>query len=258
MWSMSWSSCAGRHAVEWTRPARSALSIADDAVWPRPQIEASRIAWARSAKRASSPSTESSGDPAASRARSSSWRTVPTRHGTHCPHDSSRKNCAIRRRASTRSAVSSNTMTTPEPSVAAAARVPSNVSGVSSRSGPTNAPAAPPSSTAWIAPAAGDAARELEELPQRRPERDLVHPGLRDVARRRRTAWGRSSPRCRSRRTPPRPSRRMSGTLISVSTLLTAVGCPNSPTSTGNGGLFRGSGRPPSIDSNSAVSSPTM
>ena len=29
--------------------------------------------------------------------------------------------------------------------------MPSNVSGVSSLSGPTNAPAAPPSSTAWIA-----------------------------------------------------------------------------------------------------------
>ena len=52
--------------------------------------------------------------------------------------------------------------------------------------------------------------------------------------------------------------RRISGTLTSVSTLLIAVGLPNSPTSTGNGGLLRGSGRPPSIDSNSAVSSPTM
>ena len=51
---------------------------------------------------------------------------------------------------------------------------------------------------------------------------------------------------------------RISGTLTRVSTLLIAVGLPNSPTSTGNGGLFRGSGRFPSIDSNSAVSSPTM
>ena len=57
--------------------------------------------------------------PAASRASSSSWRTLPTRHGTHWPHDSSRKNWAIRRSVSTRSAVSSKTMTTPEPSVAA-------------------------------------------------------------------------------------------------------------------------------------------
>ena len=134
MWSIAIS--AGRSPSKWTSPSRSALSIAEDAVWPSPQIEASRIAWARSANRASSPSTESSGAPPASRASSSSWRTVPTRHGTHWPHDSSRKNAAIRRRASGRSAVSSNTMTTPEPSVAPAARVPSNVSGVSSRSGP--------------------------------------------------------------------------------------------------------------------------
>ena len=35
-------------------PARTALSIADEAVWPRPQIEASRIAWPISARRCSS------------------------------------------------------------------------------------------------------------------------------------------------------------------------------------------------------------
>ena len=54
------------------------------------------------------------------------------------------------------------------------------------------------------------------------------------------------------------PISRMSGTLASVSTLLTTVGLPNSPTSTGNGGLLRGSPRLPSIDSKSAVSSPQM
>ena len=54
------------------------------------------------------------------------------------------------------------------------------------------------------------------------------------------------------------PSSTIAGTLASVSTLLTAVGLPNSPTSTGNGGLLRGSPRLPSIDSKSAVSSPQM
>ena len=49
-----------------------------------------------------------------------------------------------------------------------------------------------------------------------------------------------------------------SRTLTSVSTLLTTVGLPNRPTSTGNGGLFRGSPRFPSIDSKIAVSSPQM
>ncbi len=45
--------------------------------------------------------------PAASRCSASSWRTVPTRHGTHWPHDSSRKNSAMRSTAPTRSAPSS-------------------------------------------------------------------------------------------------------------------------------------------------------
>ena len=227
-----------------TSPSRSALSIAEDAVWPSPQIEASRIAWARSAKRASSPSTESSGAPPASRASSSSWRTVPTRHGTHWPHDSSRKNAAIRRSASGRSAVSSNTITTPEPSVAPAARVPSNVSGVSSRSGPTNAPAAPPSRIAWIARPPGTPPASVRSSPsvvaERRPRR---RPGRRDVAGQAEQlrAGGALGPDLRVRRA--RPSRRISGTLTSVSTLLTAVGLPNRPISTGNGGLLRGSGR---------------
>src|SRR5438552_1838783 len=48
------------------------------------------------------------------------------------------------------SAVSSNTMTAPEPSVAPMARVPSKVSGTSSCAAVTNEPAAPPSRTACI------------------------------------------------------------------------------------------------------------
>src|SRR5262249_39237952 len=57
-----------------------AESTAFAAVWPRPQIEASRITCVRS------PSTASSspcGLPEASRCSASSWRTVPMRHGTH-------------------------------------------------------------------------------------------------------------------------------------------------------------------------------
>ena len=42
--------------------------------------------------------------PARSRSSSSRWRTVPTRQGTHWPHDSSRKNSAMRASASPRSA----------------------------------------------------------------------------------------------------------------------------------------------------------
>ena len=50
----------------------------------------------------------------------------------------------------------------------------------------------------------------------------------------------------------------MSSTLISVSTLLIDRGLAEEADATGNGGLFRGSPRLPSIELNSAVSSPQM
>ena len=90
--------------------------------------------------------------PRASRASASSCRTVPTRQGTHCPHDSSRKNAAIRRSIAGKSADVSRASTTPDPSVAPISRVPSRVSGTSSWSGDTKPPAAPPSSTARSSP----------------------------------------------------------------------------------------------------------
>ena len=49
---------------------------------------------------------------------------------------------------------------------------------------------------------------------------------------------------------------RISGTQSSVSTLLIAVGLPTRPDCAGNGGLFRGSARLPSIELHRAISSP--
>src|SRR2546429_6981730 len=72
--------------------------IAPEAVCPKPQIEASRIACAISFSRALSCSFEPSGLRCARRCNASSWRIVPTRHGTHWPHVSLRKNAAMRRR----------------------------------------------------------------------------------------------------------------------------------------------------------------
>src|SRR5207248_3137721 len=54
------------------------------------------------------------------------------------------------------------------------------------------------------------------------------------------------------------PCKIISGIFTNVSTLLITVGFPNKPTFTGNGGLFRGSPRLPSIELNKAVSSPQM
>ena len=79
--------------------------------------------------------------------------------------------------------MSSKSITTPEPSVAPAARVPSNESSTSSLSGPTKPPAAPPSSTAFSSLPAGHAARLLDHLAQRDPERRLVEAGALDAAR---------------------------------------------------------------------------
>ena len=87
-------------ASKWTSPPLIALSIADDAVWPRPQIDASRIARARSSNSASSvvQRARAAARPRAARA-APPGAPCPTRHGTHWPHDSSRKNAAIRRSA---------------------------------------------------------------------------------------------------------------------------------------------------------------
>ena len=72
---------------------------------------------------------------------------------------------------------------TPEPSVAFAARAPSKVSGMSSSSGPTNTPAAPPSRIGLERASIGDAAGELEQIAQRLAELALRRrPGRRDVA----------------------------------------------------------------------------
>ena len=54
---------------------------------------------------------------------------------------------------------------------------------------------------------------------------------------------------------PPRDT--IAGIAASVSTLLITVGLPQRPDSTGNGGRVRGMARRPSIDSSSAVSSPS-
>src|SRR3954454_15790609 len=142
-------------------------------------------------------------------------------------------------------------MTTPDPSVTPAARVSSYVRGRSSWSGPTNAPAAPPSSTAFTgaAPASSRSDRSVA------PNGSSYSPGRSTL------------PETQKSRVPvddsvpmpvnaSPPSATTSSTLKSVSTLLTAVGRPNNPTSTGNGGLLRGSPRYPSIDWKSAVSSP--
>src|SRR5580704_8850473 len=54
------------------------------------------------------------------------------------------------------------------------------------------------------------------------------------------------------------PRTKICGTIANVSTLLITVGFCHKPATPGNGGLFRGSARCPSIASSSALSSPQM
>ena len=182
---------------------------------------------------------------------------VPTRQGTHWPHDSSRKNAAIRRSWSTMSTERSSTSTTPEPSVALAARVASMVSGRSRSSGPTKPPAAPPSSTAPSSlPSRMPPARSIRSRSVG-PNSTSYTPGSRTAPDTQKSLrpFDPSLP-CAAHAAPPRS--RMCGTFTSVSTLLITVGLPNSPDSTGKGGLLRGSPRYPSIELKIAVSSPQM
>ena len=131
--------------------ARSADSIADDgglaeAADRRVAHRLRRSRRAAPARPARVPRVR----PRRSRASASSWRTVPTRHGTHWPQllvaeERGDRASAVRGR----STVSSSTITTPEPSVVPAlARVLEGQRQVELVGRRRTLPAAPPSSTA--------------------------------------------------------------------------------------------------------------
>ena len=143
--------------------------------------------------------------PERSRASASCWRTVPTRHGTHWPHDSSRKKAAIRISMRGRSTVSSITSTTPEPSVVFAVARRLQGQRQVELVGPHEAAGRAAEQHGLQRPAPGTPPASSSSSPQRRAERHLVDAGTRDVARRRRTASCRSTPRCRWPRRPGRP-----------------------------------------------------
>src|SRR5258708_1952248 len=239
------------------RRSLTAEAAAVTAVWPRPQIDASRATEAMSSSSASSRLAEPSGAPRASRPSSSSWRTVPTRHGTHCPQDSSRKNRAIRCRKPVTSTVSSSTRTTPDPSVAPMARTPSNVSGVSTAPARATPPPAPPSSPARTArpprppPAVSITCRSVT------PNSYSYSPGRSTQPDRQNSRVPVESAVPISAKAGP-PIRRISGTQSSVSTLLMAVGLPNRPDCAGYRGLLRGSARLPPVELTRAATPPAM
>ena len=142
----------------------------------------------------SSSSREPSGcDPAPAAPAAPPGGRVPTRHGTHCPHDSSRKNGAIRRSVSTRSAllVEDQHHARAERRAGGARRLERERQ-VERRRPDEDARRAAEQDRLDVAPA-WHAAGELEQVAQRRAERHLVQ---RPAARRGptgRTAAGRST-----------------------------------------------------------------
>ena len=78
------------HANRFHRCKADSSALA--AVWPRPQIEASRMACAISFSMTISCAAEPSGRLSTSRCNASCWRTTPMRQGTHWPQVSWRKN----------------------------------------------------------------------------------------------------------------------------------------------------------------------
>ena len=235
----------------------TADSTAAYAVCPSPQIDPSFIASPISSSSASSVATPPRVFPSTIRCSASSCRTVPTRHGTHCPHDSSRKKAAMRRMMSWRSTRSSKTTATPEPSVVPAARVSSCVSLSASSSARTKPPAAPPRRIARNGRPPATPPAMSSSAPSVVPKGISYTPGLVTQPLRQKSRVPVLCAVPVAANAAP-PSITIGSTFTSVSTLLTTVGLPNNPCVTGNGGLLRGSPRFPSIDSKIAVSSPQI
>ena len=106
----------------------------------------------------------------------------PTRHGTHLPQDSSRKNRSTLTAAASRSVPSAMTTIAPEPSMDPAACSVPKSSSTSSWPGPMKLEEAPPG---WMAPsglAAGHPAGQVEQFAGGGAHRHAVHAGALDVA----------------------------------------------------------------------------
>ena len=154
--------------------------------------------------------------------------------------------------------VSSITMTAPEPSIepALAMRVVVHVQSIMIVAGSTGTDE-PPGITAFSLRPAAHAAGHLEQLGERRAQRNLVVAGPLDVADTEKILVPPLFGLPMSRNASP-PLRMIHGTAAKVSVLLIVVGLPYRPKLAGNGGLKRGWPFLPSSDSSSAVSSPQM
>src|SRR5512145_2300928 len=232
-----------------SRKCLNAILSGFAAACPRPQIDASVIARLTSSMRLSS-----------HRGRSINLTSfsVPTRHGVHWPHDSSSKKRS--RLSATRfmSSWSESTTTAAEPMKHPCCSSVPKSSGRSPIDAGRIPPDAPPGRyplKAWpcCIPPQYSSINSRTEMPAGASftPGSLIRPDTEKL------------------RSPVRPRRpwpvnhcaafsTMSRTQYTVSTLWIRVGRPNSPTWAGNGGLWRGKPRLPSMLSSIADSSPQI
>src|ERR1700733_13991399 len=237
------------------RKCFSTEAIGAGTTCPSPQIEVSRRA-----PESSSISATSAAEPLPSvqPVNISTNFCEPTRHGTHLPQDSLRKNCVELSAMSSMQRSSAHTTSAPEPSIA-----PQPASDLkSSRT------------------SAMDAGRYPEDGPEgAKPFNcfpSAIPPPYLKISSDTGVPSGTSyTPGCTTSPLTPinfspaapfkpcdlyqsTPRNRIVSTFANVSTLLMTVGLFHRPCCTGNGGLLRGSARLPSIASSSAVSSPQI
>ena len=219
------------------------------AAWPRPQIDASVMTLVNSLSRVSSHSRRSMIMTAFS---------VPMRQGVHWPQLSSSKKRMRLSATSRMSSLSERTTTAAEPmKQPCGSSVPKSRGMLSIDAGrmPPEAPpgryplsmwpsAMPPQYSSMSSRKVMPAGASFTPGFFTRPETEKLRRPLRPLR-----PWLAND---------SGPFSTMSRTQNSVSTLLISVGRPNRPTWLGNGGLWRGSPRLPSIDSSIADSSPQM
>ena len=176
-------------------------------------------------------------------------RAVPSRHGVHLPHDSRVLNASSVRTAPRTAAASPSATTPPVPGLTA----PRGISGSSNWRGCTTLPEGPPITTARTGVSAPPPISSIS-VRSVHPTSISTTPGRRRCPERPKSLVPRPPPSA-AKAAPPRAT--IGTTAKSVSTLLMTVGLPKRPDSTGKGGRVRGIARCPSIDSSSAVSSPS-
>ncbi len=235
------------------RKYRKVVSIGFGAVFPNPHKAVSETVSASSSKRSSCSSFPR---PSVMSVIISSIRSIPSRQGTHLPHDSSWRKFRKYFVTSTIQDPSSITTIPPEPTIEpASARMSKSIGRLNFSTGrhppdgppiwtaliifPSTAPPPISNTTSWMGIPIATSTSPVFLM---RPVRARIFVPL--------------LPFVPLEANQDEPFKIIDGMLAQVSTLFTAVGFPSIPFWMGNGGRWRGSPILPSMERMSAVSSP--